>query len=1756
MKKLLTKVLACAFACVMAVSVASPFTTKVNAEENQAGYEIYPTPHDMQYKDGDFIISQNVNAVIENGVDDATRNRLTEVMGIKNKVVEVTDAKSEDTTKTNILIGVKGSEGYVDNYVKEHYTVDASLFEKYGAYFMAANNGEIVILGKDTDAAFYGLTSLKWIFNQIDGSTIRNFEMRDYADVNIRGFIEGYYGIPWSPEGRMSLMKFGGDFKMTSYIFAPKDDPYHTSKWRELYPADQLEIIKQQVAVGNASKCHFVWTAHPFMGGFNAQDADAEIERLLAKFDQLYDAGVRQFGVLGDDVGNLDKNIVVKMMNKVSEWAKKKGDCYDTVFCPQGYNHSWQGNYSELNIYDKGFPKDVQIFWTGEAVCQPIEQKTLDHFRRHNKEGDKDRRAPLFWLNWPVNDINHSRMLMGKGELLHTDINPADLYGAVSNPMQESEPSKVAIFALADYTWNVKGFNADKSWNDSFKYIEPECAEDLHTLAKHMSNPAPNGHGLTLSESVELKPVLDEFKTALTAGNVKDGIGERVISEMETIINACDGFHAKSKNELFKNQLKPFTDSLKELTSAIRDFTKAEMALESDDTYSAYNFYTAASDALTRSQHCMKDAKNGQEAVDPGSTELIPLAAQLQEKLSGPINDYVSGGAGNEPLKITAESNITNWHAGNPSAIVDGNNNTHAWSSGYEGVGQYFQVNLSKPTTIYGVHILNGANQDGKHQDTFGTGVVKYKTEGSEEWKQIGGDFTNYPEHVDITNVELKNVTAVRYECKATGSGNKWPAMREFRVATTVETAPEFTKEVIRTSDAEGWKVYSGSVNDMIDGNPNNYVHFNVRQQASENTNTTIPGDYFGVKLSQPITLGKIHILQGKNNNDSDYLKNCDLEYSTDGTTWHKIASFAEKREISVDLSDQNITAQYVRLKNTQNYKFWVAVREFEVNAKVLFNSRAYTNVDSLKEHGANVLMDKAELEAGDNITLAKDQYIGIKMDRVHEIKNIEKTLENADAIKVQTSENGHEWVEADKKSATNARYVRLINTTNDNVTFNIKKFVVNTNEIYPKSVVKEQTNYNVVDAGKVFDGDRTTQTILQNSQNAGMKVVYDLGQTIHFDNFKAVCRDSEIDFPRHAKFSISEDGSKWTDILTIGKQDGNNEGEAQNQDNINDVMPLHETSYNAAEAKNINKNGRFLKFEITRNKAGNDKWVRFQELEINGGAYVPEVNDPTFSCEGGDTRNGRFEYLTDGNLSTAFIPAADEGSLIYTVSDENDRNVLKFIQGADAISNAVVSVRFLGDEKYTELGKLTQTINVFTVPADKQVLNIKISWAGGAPAINEMIRIKGEYAAVNKDRLNALLTETVDTSNWTTSSKAAYNKAIEAGKLVKDGAYVSQESVNNAVSTIENAKNNAKTKADVATIDEALKGVLEDKENYTVSTWRAYDQAVNALKEAKKNIDDTSVEQAQTLIDALNAAKAGLVFNPTNRELASIAIEEANAFISGIEDPTKVYTVESWKAYTDAKTALEALLANEATHPVDLAKGTKALSDAKKGLVLNEVTPTPPTTPSPNPTQDPVPTQNPTPEVNVETLNALISSANNMLQNKDAYTSNSVKDLEKEISDAEAAKQSGDQAVIDKAAKALDAAMKGLELKADADKIAEAESAVAGKVENNGYTKDSYEAYEKAHSALVGALKDKENLSKNKLAMLMNDFNVAKEGLTKIDNNVEKPQNHGTVDKENNNSGVQTGVYANPIVWVGVLAAAAAVVVIILVVNNKKKKK
>ncbi len=908
-------------------------------------------------------------------------------------------------------------------------------------------------------------------------------------------------------------------------------------------------------------------------------------------------------------------------------------------------------------------------------------------------------------------------------------------------------------------------------------------------------------------------------------------------------------------------------------------------------------------------------------------------------------------------------------------------------------------------------------------------------------------------ERVDVSGIEIENVVAVRYECTQKGSGNKWPSMREFKVSTTPETGVEFTKEVIRTQD--GWAPYQGEESNLIDENTQTSIWYNVRQNGNP-ANTTIKGDYVGVKLSQPITLGKIDILQGKNGNDGDYFKNVKLQYSVNGTDWKDIPGvepFKNTRHIQVDLSDKNIEAQYLRLENQENQESWIAFREFDVDA----------------------------------------------------------------------------------------RYVRLINKTDAKKTFDIQKLSLKTFEIYEKSLVADQTTFAIGEAASnpatnLFDGDRTTQVIYQGSQNQGAKFVYDLGQTIDLKTLKVVCRDSEIDFPHHAKISVSTDGQKWTDVMTIGNQDKENEGEASNEDNINDVLPLHETSYNAKLEENINQKARFIKFEITRTKVGSDKWVRFQEFEINGGEYMPTVNDPTFESDCLDTRNGKYAYMVDADLSTAFVPAKETGTLNYTVSDNNNVNVIKIIQGADAISNATVKARTLKNpDKWITLGTLAQTVNEFVLEKDTVLLDVKLEWKNVTPSITELVFAKTDTVNVDKAELKKLLDNKEDTFSWTTDSKQAYDAAIAAGQKVYDSEHASKGSVDSAVLAIKNAVADKELKGDMSKLQAALDKALKDSENYTARTWRVYSNAVSAIETAMENADNTSVADVEKLLADLEAAKSALVYNPSAMEECMLAVQAENDFINATDK--SIYTEESWNNFVAAKEAVEQLIEKNKTtpvHPSEFKDALKALKDAKEGLTFVPVAP-----------------------VSKEVLSGLIKTAEGL--DAQLYTKDSYQALTEALNAAKAEFDRTDsteesvKAAVDK----LDAAIKALVTRANGEEVKAYINGIELK-DASKYTEESYKVYKDAYQKLCGVLDRLDNVSQEEYLKLRNAFETAEANLVEKDAakpeqpKPDKPQQDQKPDSDDKHE-VHTGDTTEsslPMAWL--LASVVAVGGILI---SKKKR-
>ena len=1128
-----------------------------------ADYEIYPIPHSMVYQDGSFELTDIVNVVYGEGLDGATKNRLNEAFA--NQDVHLTESAAPVEGRTNVLLGVKGAGSAAEEYVEGRHLAEDGFFDRIDAHILTADSGAIAVLGRDTDAVFAGATTLKLILDQTETREIRNFVDQDYADAEYRGFIEGYYGLPWSNEDRKSLMDFGGDFKMNTYVFAPKDDPYHNAQWRVQYPKDKLEEIRDMVQTGINSKCRFVWSIHPFMSSGMRFDGNyaADLAIIEAKFQQLYNVGVRQFGVLADDAGSISAANIIRLMTDLDQWVKEHEGTYDLLFCPPGYNRSWAST-TELRAW-QNMPEDVQIFWTGDGVCGWVTQSTFDYFK--NYAG----REPLMWLNWPVNDINGNRLLMGPGEVLGKDV--SGFTGIVSNPMQQAQCSKTALFAVADYTWNQGAFNKDKSWADSFRYIEPDAAEELHTMAKHLQDPDPNSHGLVLPESVELNPKLEEFKTKYAVGQSIKETGTELVSEFEAIVRATEGFAEKSQNENLKTQIDPWRRSLQALSKANIELLKTAIALEEHDNDALWAHYSEGTAQLALSKTFPVKNKNSVELVEAGSKRLIPFAAYLSERLADPVKAVVAPDE-TAPKKGSLYTNFTanEVYGGALNNVIDDDDGTHVWINRYIRSGDYIGLQFSEPVQISGVKVVQGTND--KPQDAFYYGKFQISQDG-QSWTDLnnGQTYGPYQANIQVNNLDV-TAKYVRFivdgQLKADGEANpKWPAFRTFAVTQ-------------------------------------------------------------------------------KDNSSS-----------------------------------------------------------------------VYTNVEALKDTSVSFTSDTATIDAiSSDVTLAKGEYIGVKMPRIRDLTAIAVDAAGADKLALETSVNAAEWSAADPANPQPARYVRLINRGNEAVTFQLNGLIATSHELAPISLAANTIGSLSGAAGNLFDGDWTTQTQFQGSQANGRYFVYDLGQTIHLDSIKFVLSDGEWDFPRNADVYVSMDNQNWDKIFTIG----NGETDVE----LGDVFPVHEVSYNTLTQRGIDKDARYLKMTLTSGPGPSDKWVRFNEIILNDGAYIPQENNPTFESIPQEKQGHAASNLTDGNLSTTYLPddtLADGGVLTYRLSESTDLKQLIILQSAGTVSNAMVSVRPLGADAFTVVGRLDKSFNAFD-DLPNGVAEVRIAWNGVAPELHEIVTL------------------------------------------------------------------------------------------------------------------------------------------------------------------------------------------------------------------------------------------------------------------------------------------------------------------------------------------------------------------------------------------------------------------------------------------------
>jgi len=344
-------------------------------------------------------------------------------------------------------------------------------------YRIVVAKNSITIEASTKAGSFYAFTTLRQLAS---GGSLPCCTVEDSPDVPLRGVVEGFYGRPWGTEGRLDLMDFMGEHKMNCFIYGPKDDPYHQGKWKEQYPANLQADFRRLLDAARKNHVKFYWAVH--LGDAFKDPApaarEAEYAALWRKLDSMYDIGFRCFAVFFDDFGNANAELHAEISNRVKrDFLDRKGDCAPLIVCPNDYIGDDRSKYS--HVLGEKADKDIRIMWTGMGVCSDITAEATA------KRAKALKRAPFIWWNWPVNDFVRCKLLMGRTY----GVEEYPFPGFVSNPMENLEASKVALFGIADMLWNHRGFNSVRNWHDGIARLYPFAAKSMMRFCEHNADP-------------------------------------------------------------------------------------------------------------------------------------------------------------------------------------------------------------------------------------------------------------------------------------------------------------------------------------------------------------------------------------------------------------------------------------------------------------------------------------------------------------------------------------------------------------------------------------------------------------------------------------------------------------------------------------------------------------------------------------------------------------------------------------------------------------------------------------------------------------------------------------------------------------------------------------------------------------------------------------------------------------------------------------------------------------------------------------------------------------------------------------------------------------------------------------------------------------------------------------------------------------------------------------------------------------------
>lgn len=773
---------------------------------------IHPTPTKVTTDKAKKIdLRGRVTVVAPTAQADAVRVLREQLATTRSQVTVTTPDAALPAAGTVIVLGTTEDNPEVSRLVKAAGLSDSpSLAKDEGYVVHPGTDGRrkaVLLAGHDQRGVFYATQTLRQL---ITGTSVAAATVEDAPLMSIRGVVEGFYGFPWSHQARLDQLAFYGEHKMNTYIYTPKDDELLRKKWREPYTGEHLADLQELIDTAKANQVDFVFALSP--GNDLCYSSEADLAATKAKFESLYELGVRDFYIALDDIpkelhcqSDKDKfpgettvaqaNAQAHYLNLVNDqFVHAHDDVNPLHMVPTSYTGSGPTDYK--TALGKAMASDIRMQWTGEkVVSHEITLESATKARTSYGTADDPREISV-WDNYPVNDFAQDRLFLGsvrkRDPQLHTQ-----LLGFTSNPMIEPYASLPTIANYADYSWNPPAYDAEESMATALAEIAgpDKAVQGALTIFADLNNNWQDDPDYP--NAPELSADAAAFWKALDAGTTTPVALDDRLKAIEALPTSLEPM----ANQGFRSDAEDWIVAASQWGAASRHAVAMVRAVESGDLSGAVEHRAGVIKnrqlALRATHETLTKGTLTPKVGDGAFQALVNEAMSRTDEALG-LSD-----SGPRPTATTTMGTYKTYEIGR---AVDGDDSTYFWSSHAPKVADEVRLDYGEVIRV-GRVTLRQAQADDTAGDMISNGVLEASADGT-TWTEIGS--VNKKPLVEITPDEPIEARYVRVRVTAVNKPLTWVQVREFGVSvlppgisSTIESASGTLPESIADGELD-----------------------------------------------------------------------------------------------------------------------------------------------------------------------------------------------------------------------------------------------------------------------------------------------------------------------------------------------------------------------------------------------------------------------------------------------------------------------------------------------------------------------------------------------------------------------------------------------------------------------------------------------------------------------------------------------------------------------------------------------------------------------------------------------------------------------------------------------------------------------------------------------------------------------------------------------------------------------------------------